>query len=92
MLENLGKPVIVTGAQIPVAEVRSDGRENMIGALIVAGNLDVPEVSVLFNNKLMRGNRVTKIDNSGLEAFNSPNMAPLATMDISINGRPISRA
>jgi lysophospholipase len=44
MLENLGKPVVLTGAQIPVSEVRSDGRENLIGALIVAGNLDIPEV------------------------------------------------
>ncbi|KAI1712386.1 ankyrin repeats (3 copies) domain-containing protein [Ditylenchus destructor] len=85
MLENLGKPVVVTGAQIPVAEVRSDGRENMIGALIVAGNMDIPEVSVLFNNKLLRGNRVTKLNNTGLEAFDSPNLTPLATMDISIN-------
>lgn len=72
--------------QIPVAEVRSDGRENMIGALIVAGNMDIPEVSVLFNNKLLRGNRVTKLNNTGLEAFDSPNLTPLATMDISING------
>nr|CAD2142000.1 unnamed protein product [Meloidogyne enterolobii] len=85
MMENLGKPVVITGAQIPVGEVRSDGRENMIGALIVAGNFDIPEVCVLFNNRLFRGNRCTKIDNRGLEAFDSPNMAPLATMDISIN-------
>uniref|UniRef100_A0A914I3Z7 asparaginase n=1 Tax=Globodera rostochiensis TaxID=31243 RepID=A0A914I3Z7_GLORO len=85
MMENLGKPVVITGAQIPVAEVRSDGRENMIGALIVAGNLDIPEVCVLFNNKLLRGNRSIKVDTHGLEAFDSPNMAPLATLDISIN-------
>ncbi|KAL7077133.1 hypothetical protein ACQ4LE_004059 [Meloidogyne hapla] len=85
MMENLGKPVVITGAQIPVGEVRSDGRENMIGALIVAGNFDIPEVCVLFNNRLFRGNRCTKIDNRGLEAFDSPNMPPLATMDISIN-------
>ncbi|KAF7634734.1 hypothetical protein Mgra_00005882 [Meloidogyne graminicola] len=85
MMENLGKTVVITGSQIPVGEVRSDGRENMIGALIVAGNLDIPEVCVLFNNRLFRGNRCTKIDNRGLEAFDSPNMAPLATLDISIN-------
>lgn len=58
----------------------------MIGALIVAGNLDIPEVTVLFNNKLLRGNRTTKLDNTRLEAFDSPNLAPLATMDITING------
>uniref|UniRef100_A0A7E4V4X9 asparaginase n=1 Tax=Panagrellus redivivus TaxID=6233 RepID=A0A7E4V4X9_PANRE len=84
MMENLGKPVVITGAQIPVAEVRSDGRENLIGALIVAGNFDIPEVSVYFNNKLLRGNRTTKLDNCGLEAFDSPNMNPLASMEITI--------
>lgn len=87
MMENLGKPVVITGAQIPVAEVRSDGRENLIGALIVAANFDIPEVTVYFNNKLLRGNRCTKLDNSGLAAFDSPNMNPLASMDISINSK-----
>ncbi|KHN73373.1 L-asparaginase, partial [Toxocara canis] len=84
MLENLGKPVIITGAQIPVCEVRSDGRENLIGALIMAGNFDIPEVTVYFNNKLLRGNRSTKLDNSALDAFESPNMAPIAHVEITI--------
>ncbi|CAB02790.1 asparaginase [Caenorhabditis elegans] len=84
MMENLGKPVIITGSQIPVAEVRSDGMENLIGALITAGNFDIPEVCVYFNNKLMRGNRTVKLDNSALEAFDSPNMHPLAQMAINI--------
>uniref|UniRef100_F1KVU4 asparaginase n=1 Tax=Ascaris suum TaxID=6253 RepID=F1KVU4_ASCSU len=84
MFENLGKPVILTGAQIPVCEVRSDGRENLIGALIIAGNFDIPEVTVYFNNKLLRGNRSVKLDNSGLEAFDSPNMQPIARMEITI--------
>ncbi|VDK53364.1 unnamed protein product [Anisakis simplex] len=84
MLENLGKPVIITGAQIPVCEVRSDGRENLVGALIMAANYDIPEVTVYFNNKLLRGNRSTKLDNSALEAFDSPNMAPLAEMKINV--------
>ncbi|KAH7730834.1 Protein C27A7.5 d [Aphelenchoides avenae] len=79
MMENLGKPVI------PVAEARSDGRENLLGALIIAGYFDIPEVCVYFNNKLFRGNRVQKLDNSGLDAFSSPNMNPLAHMDIDIN-------
>lgn len=47
MLVNLGKPVVITGAQIAVAEVRSDGRENLIGALIVAGSYDIPEVNLI---------------------------------------------
>ncbi|KAK6027066.1 hypothetical protein OSTOST_06910 [Ostertagia ostertagi] len=46
MMENLGKPVIITGSQIPVAEVRSDGMENLIGALVVAANLDIPEEAI----------------------------------------------
>ncbi|PIO67443.1 hypothetical protein TELCIR_10809 [Teladorsagia circumcincta] len=75
MMENLGKPVIITGSQIPVAEVRSDGMENLIGALVVAANLDIPEVCVYFNNKLMRGNRTIKLDNAALEAFDSPEYA-----------------
>ncbi|KAE9546396.1 hypothetical protein FO519_010392, partial [Halicephalobus sp. NKZ332] len=80
MMENLGKPVVITGAQISVAEVRSDGRENLVGALILAGNFDIPEVTVYFNYNLMRGNRCTKLDNYGFGAFISPNMDPLATM------------
>ncbi|CAI4223613.1 unnamed protein product [Auanema sp. JU1783] len=84
MMENLGKPVVITGSQIPVAEVRSDGMDNLIGALVVAGNLDIPEVCVYFNNKLMRGNRTIKLDNSALEAFESPNLPPLARMNINI--------
>uniref|UniRef100_A0A915K325 asparaginase n=1 Tax=Romanomermis culicivorax TaxID=13658 RepID=A0A915K325_ROMCU len=85
MFENLSKPVILTGAQIPVVEVRSDGRENLIGALILAANYDITEVCVYFNNKLMRGNRSSKIDNSGLDAFNSPNCPILASIEVKIH-------
>ncbi|GMR59804.1 hypothetical protein PMAYCL1PPCAC_29999, partial [Pristionchus mayeri] len=84
MMDNLGKPVVITGSQIPVAEVRSDGMDNLIGALVTAGNLDIPEVCVYFNNKLLRGNRTVKTDNSALAAFDSPNMLPLARMNINI--------
>ena len=48
MLENIGKPVIVTGSQIPAFETRTDGRDNFIGALILAGNCNIPEVTVYF--------------------------------------------
>ena len=48
MLENLGKPIIVTGSQIPAFETRSDGRDNFVGALIIAGNYNIPEVTVYF--------------------------------------------
>jgi 60kDa lysophospholipase len=84
MLENLGKPVILTGSQIPVFEVRSDGRDNFIGALVLAGTYKIPEVCLYFNHKLFRGNRSTKIDNSSFDAFGSPNMKPLADIEIQI--------
>ena len=84
MLQNLGKPVILTGSQIPVFEVRSDGRDNFVGALILAGIYKIPEVCVYFNHKLLRGNRSTKVDNSSLDAFASPNCRPLAEVGIQI--------
>ena len=53
--------VIVTGSQIPAFETRSDGRDNLVGALIMAGNFSIPEVTVYFNHKLLRGNRTVKV-------------------------------
>lgn len=70
--------------QIPKNTHAADGRENFIGALIVAGSLVIPEVCLYFASKLFRGNRATKSDNSALNAFSSPNMNPLALMEISI--------
>ena len=90
MLENLGKAVIVTGSQIPIFEARSDGRDNFLGALIVAGSYCIPEVCVFFNSKLFRGNRTIKRSNGSLEAFDSPNLAPLATFGIDVAGNYIS--
>ena len=84
MLENLGKPVIVTGSQIPAFETRSDGRDNLVGALIMAGNYCIPEVTVYFNHKLLRGNRTVKVSAGSLHAFESPNCSPLASVGISI--------
>ena len=89
MLENLGKTVIVTGSQIPIFEVRSDGRDNFLGALIMAGSYCIPEVCVFFNNKLYRGNRTVKRSNGSLDAFYSPNMSPLAQFGIEVHGIPI---
>jgi len=86
MLENLGKTVIVTGSQIPIFEVRSDGRDNFLGALIMAGSYCIPEVCVFFNNKLYRGNRTVKRSNGSLDAFYSPNMSPLAQFGIEVHG------
>ncbi|XP_064484093.1 L-asparaginase-like isoform X2 [Ornithodoros turicata] len=85
MLENLGKSVIITGSQIPIFEARSDGRENLLNSLVVAGNYIIPEVTLLFNNKLYRGNRTSKVSASDLDAFASPNMQPLATIGVNID-------
>lgn len=86
MLENLGKTVIVTGSQIPIFEIRSDGRDNFLGALIVAGSYCIPEVCVFFNHKLYRGNRTVKRSNGSLDAFDSPNLLPLAHFGIDVHG------
>ena len=87
MLENLGKTVVITGSQIPLFEARSDAKENLLNSLIIAGNYSIPEVTILFNNKLFRGNRTSKISASNLDAFDSPNMSPLVNIGIKINGK-----
>ena len=84
MLENLGKPVIVTGSQIPLAEMRSDGQQNLLNALYVAANYPVNEVTLFFNNTLYRGNRTTKAHADGFDAFASPNLTPLLEAGIHI--------
>ena len=85
MLESLGKTVIVTGSQIPLSQPRSDALDNLLGALTIAGNFTLPEVSLFFHNRLLRGNRATKFDASQLDAFASHNMEPLATIGVAIN-------
>lgn len=84
MLENLGKPVVITGSQIPLFEPRSDGRDNLLNSLIISGNYAIPEVVVLFNNRVYRGNRTSKVSATSLRAFDSPNMTPLARIGIKI--------
>ena len=84
ILEDLQKPVIFTGSQIPFEQVRSDARDNLIGALQLATNEDIHEVGVYFHNHLYRGNRTSKIDSSGFSAFQSPNYPTLATVGIDI--------
>src|SRR6188472_1590724 len=84
LLPSFGKPVVVTGSQIPISRTRSDGRQNFIGALQVAARPDIREVSLLFGEVVLRGNRATKIDASGLDAFDSPRLAPLADIGIDI--------
>ncbi len=84
MLENLGKPVIVTGSQIPLVELRSDGQSNLLNALHIAANYPINEVTLFFNNKLIRGNRSTKAHADGFDAFDSPNLPPLLEAGINI--------
>ncbi|NLS14522.1 asparaginase [Vibrio sp. SM6] len=88
MLENLGKPVIITGSQIPLAELRSDGQANLLNALHLAANYPINEVTLFFNNQLMRGNRSTKSHADGFNAFTSPNLPPLLEAGISIQINP----
>ncbi|GGW58139.1 asparaginase [Alishewanella tabrizica] len=85
MLENLEKPVIITGSQIPLAQLRSDGQVNLLNALYLAANYPIAEVSLFFNNQLFRGNRATKADADGFNAFASPNLPPLLEAGIHIN-------
>ena len=90
MLKNLNKPVIFTGSQIPIGEIRTDGKENLITAVEIAGSKIegksiIPEVAVYFHNNLFRGNRTTKFSSESLDAFKSNNYPPLATVGIDIN-------
>lgn len=84
MLEGLNKPVIVTGSQIPLAELRSDGQENLLNALFIAANYPIAEVGLFFNNRLLRGNRARKVDANGFDAFDSPNLPALIDAGIKI--------
>ena len=94
MLQNLGKPVILTGSQIPFFERRNDALENLLNSLDIAGHFMIPEVCLCFNSKLYRGNRTTKISASAFDAFGSPNLAPLATitaMDMEVTWDLVTR-
>jgi L-asparaginase len=87
MLENLGKPVILTGSQLPIGVLRTDGRENLITAIEIAAATEnglpaVPEVCIFFDNKLTRGNRTTKMSAEHFDAFYSPNYHPLAEVGL----------
>ena len=84
LLPKLGKPVILTGSQLSLEHVRSDGREHIITAILLAGTLPVPEVCLYFASRLLRGNRAQKIHNHDFVAFDSGNLAPLATVGVSI--------
>lgn len=92
LLENLSKPVIITGSQLPIGDLRTDAKENLITAIQLAslqknGNAVIKEVGLYFEYKLYRGNRTTKINAQHFNAFSSPNYMPLAEsgVDLQIN-------
>ncbi|HWW39195.1 type I asparaginase [Pedobacter sp.] len=83
MLENLAKPVVLTGSQLPIGEIRTDAKENLITALEIAatkkhGKAMVPEVCIYFDYQLFRGNRAIKYNSEKFEAFRTPNYPKLA--------------
>ena len=89
MLENLSKPVIFTGSQLPIGMLRTDGKENLITAIEIAAAKEngvpvVPEVCIFFENDLLRGNRTSKINADNFNAFRSYNYPPLAHAGIYI--------
>ncbi len=89
MLENLNKPVILTGSQLPLGIIRTDGRDNLINSIEIAmalkdGNPIVPEVAIYFENRLLRGNRTTKTNAENFSAFISGNYPSLAEVGVRI--------
>lgn len=80
MLEQLSKPVILTGSQLPMEEPLTDARSNLLRAVIIAGRADLTEVCIFFGSKLFRGNRCKKLDANALTAFDSPNFPELAVV------------
>lgn len=90
MIQGLRKPVILTGAQLPISEPRSDARENLITSLEIAsmqsnGVAVVPEVCIYFDYQLLRGNRSKKVESEHFDAFESGNYPPLATAGVKID-------
>ncbi len=90
MLENLNKPVVFTGSQLPIGDLRTDAKENLITAIQIAslqhkGKNVINEVCLYFEYKLYRGNRTTKINAEHFNAFSSPNYPPLAESGVHLN-------
>ena len=88
LLRGLGKPVVVTGSQIPLGVLRSDGRQNLLTAVLVAARDDVREVCLVFGSSILRGSRAVKASASGFEAFTSPNLSPLGMAGVQIEVDP----
>ncbi len=80
LLPGLSKPVVVSGSQVPLSFTLTDAVTNLVGAIVVAGTVPVPEVAVYFDTRLMRGNRSEKVNANQFAGFGSPNFPPLATV------------
>lgn len=91
LLGPLPKPVVLTGSQKPLADVRTDARQNLVDAALVA-TLAVPEVSIVMHSRALRGARSTKRDAWGFDAFDSPQLAPLVELGLDIEIAPHVRA
>lgn len=87
LLPGLRKPVVITGSQIPLCEVRNDARENLITAMLVAAHFEIPEVCLLFGSRLLRGCRSVKVAANRFEAFDSPNFPSLGRIGVTIDIR-----
>ena len=77
------------GSQVPLFQLRTDAEQNLKGSLIFAAK-DIPEVTLFFDNKLLRGCRAVKVNASGFDAFESPNFTPLAEIGVNVTGNLIS--
>ena len=94
MFENLAKPVVLTGSQLPIGMLRTDGKENLISSIEIASSADengnpvVPEVCIYFDAHLYRGNRTTKYNAENFRAFRSANFPVLADVGIHIKFNP----
>ena len=90
MFQGLSKPIVFTGAQLPIGRVRNDARRNLVSSLQVASDYDendeakVREVCVCFNDKIIRGNRAKKLESSQFDAFHSRNYPAIASVGVSI--------
>ena len=89
LLAPMAKPLVVTGAQIPLVEVESDARANLEAALTVAAAAYTSEVSVVFGRRVLRANRTTKVSSSALDGFDSPSFPPLADLGPPIHFREL---
>lgn len=85
LFENLGKTILFTGSQIPLTEVRNDAYDNLISSLLIAAESPVPEVCLFVGDRLLRGNRSTKVSAERFQAFESPNYRPLGRAGVKID-------